>query len=444
MPTHYFIITNDTVKTLVNATNLNGLDNYLLPNELAETSNTSVTFDERLYHILSYATDVANLTVLNHFNDKINIDIRPDGNAYNLVDLSIENYINNYTKNNTIYFDIVMCLVEAQIKNHGTISCSLRQLIKFCDTNDNYDLLTILVRKYNISLWDIYHYSIAWNNPKVFDKLISEFSEIIDFEWTKSAIDMAYQFDHDDIICHVVDKIKTCCPKLYHELKHLENPTEIIIKTLNNLKIPPNVVGVKTSFDFNEPVKDIMLPYGLKYIKFGPKFNQKLNSVIFPNTIESITFGIDYNWASYSKSIRKIRFPKSLKMFYNNSCGCNESIDKVKFPDSLEILKIGYGFNFPIDKVKWPKSLKRIIFGCKFNQSLANVKFPESLDTIEFCQTYKSLPINTINHPITTLKLLCIGENIKKLPPSLKTIACYEQDKKRLCKLPPGCKIVKY
>lgn len=465
MPTSYFIRTNKTVEALVNEKNLYKLDNYLTntisPDELDESDESdesdeldhtcSASYNEKLYHIMSYATDTANLVVLKRFSNKIDVRYRPDGNAYDLIDLAIKNYVENYVENNpcTNRYDTIILIIEAQLKNHKCLYSSYptRRLVKFCDEYDNYELLTTLVRKYNVSMWNMYRYSIAWGYQKVFDKITNDFKDVINFEWTLSAIGIALRFENIDIMNHVMNKMKTLHPESYEKIKYLETSTEYLIKrdqSLDNLIIGNLVTCVKTEFDFNKSIDGIKLPYNLKKIIFGPYFNQSLDNVVFPDTVEYIGFGTSYNWSFFDKSIKKIKFPKSLKIFYHSGGGCDESLDDVIFPDSLEILSIGYKFNQCIDKVKWPSNLKKIIFGCNFNQSLEKVKFPDSLTELEFYQTKTSLAINTINHPIKVLKLLYICENIKRLPSSLEFIACYEQDKKRICELNEGCKIVRY
>ena len=435
MPTSYGIDTNSIVENLVETNNIESLEIYL-----------DGTHKDQLYHILSSAVDVSNTKVLQHFISRLICKIRPDGNSYDLLVLAVENYVRyKDTPTKTKQLEIIELLCEQQKRVKTEIidlDFSTRYLIKYLNENDDYELLDMLVT-YGANLWNVYHYSIAWNHPKVFDKILDKYLDLIDFEWTESAIDIAYQFDHNDIVTHVLDKIKVKFPKKYERLKHLDKSTSYIIKCSNerdSIVIPSHILDIKTSFDFNKTIDNIKFPSHLVRIDFGPKFNQVLDNVLFPDTVEEITFGINNNWSFFDQSIKNIKFPKLLKRFYNTGSGCNESIDDVIFPNSLEILSLGYKFNQPIDKVKWSQSLKKITFGCDFNQSLENVKFPESLDTLEFYQTYTSLAINTINHPIKTLKLICIHEDIKKLPQSLKYVSFHsDEDKKHICELPSGC-----
>ena len=438
MPISYYIVTNEKVSELVDTTNLQELDSYLLTGGDTE--------EERLYHILSYATNISNLVVLKYFSDKINTSYVPDGNAYNLIHLAIETYVENYEKDSRIIrFETVLLLVAAQLKNHGNIkNIMLRDLISLGNTHNNYELLEILAKHYHVTLWDVYHYSIAWNVPKVFDKLIAELIEFIDFEWTETAIDIAYGFDHDEIVVYVLDTFKEFLPEIYEKYKHLYRSKEYIIKDANAV-IPDHITTILTAADFCGSIDNIKLPSKLERIEFGPRFNQLLDNVVFPETVTTITFGIHHNWSMFDKSIKNIKLPKALKKYYNQGGGCDESIEDVVFPDTLEVLSLGYKFNYSLDKVNLPKSLKKLVLHCNFDQSLANVKFPVSFDTLEFYQMKTDLAMNTITHPITTINLICPYKDISNLPQSLKYIGYgSECDKIHVKgKLPEGCIFVK-
>ena len=239
MPTCYFIITNKIVKKLVNAYNLDGLDDYLINTimlkdvcksyELFEMDETErscpISYNEKLYHILSYATYTINLVVLEHFSDKINVGFSPDGNAYNLIDLAVENYVEKYTDTNlhTNTYKVLILIIESELKNHKTVNLDFatRRLVTFCNEYNNYKLLAILVRKYNASMSDVYHYSIVWGYQKVFDNITNDFYDVINFEWTKSAINIALRFKEIDMVCYVINKMNTLHPESYEKLKYL-------------------------------------------------------------------------------------------------------------------------------------------------------------------------------------------------------------------------------
>jgi hypothetical protein len=141
MPTAYYIITNDYVIKLVNENNLEKLDEYLKDDfdatklqpksttdcHICPSIGSSKNYEDKIYNITSYATDIGNLLVLQHFSDKINVNYKPDGdgNAYDLIHLGVIKYVELYNQNdqyvNKNRFDIIMFLVDAQFKNLGTV-----------------------------------------------------------------------------------------------------------------------------------------------------------------------------------------------------------------------------------------------------------------------------------------------------------------------------------
>ena len=264
MPTCYCIITNKTVKIYVNTNNLSALDEYLInPNPVIDNTDSDddvydgvpyyipldAEYDEKLYHITSYATAKANLLVLSHFENIINLEYQPSGQCYDLIHFAVENYIDNYSENNTVEqtkrYDTILFLLKSGYKNNGKIEwtgairrliCNIRNEKSKIKNNDAFDLLTLMVRTYNISIKDAYHYSIVWNLPKAFDILIENFDDIIDYEWTNSSLSGALEFKNhlirlkyntldainNNIINHVINKFKTLKPELYDKIKHHE------------------------------------------------------------------------------------------------------------------------------------------------------------------------------------------------------------------------------
>lgn len=463
MPTYYNIITTNEAKKLVDTNDLNGIENYIcvetLPDKILidieknKIENNKIGNDhineEKLYHILCYAVKKGNLIVLQHLKNQINIDYVPDGNAYNILDYAIKKYVTKYICNedNTNRYDIIILLMEVQRKNcqKNNIRDVSTHLIDFCDQYNNYDLLTLLVTKYSLSIHSIYHYSIAWNYPKVFDKIILDHKNIIDLDWTISAVETAYKFENFDIINHVLEKIKTIDLNTYNKLINLEIMSYYMINDesdLDNLKICDSISEITTSYQFNKVIDKIKWPSMLKKIKFGPHFNQSLDNVVFPDSLEHISFGINNNWSFYDQPINKFKFPKSLKEYINQGPGSDINIDDICFNDELQYLQLGHLFNQSIDNIKWPNSLTKITFGSRFDRSLDQVKFPDSLTVMQFYQSHSSNSINTLKHPIKKLLLLCIKENIEKLPASVEIIQCHsDEDKKKLPKLPPNIQL---
>lgn len=213
MPTYYYTITNNLVENLIQANDLAGLDDYLAgkihPEDEEVTSSRMVApwveyrDEDRLYHILSHATDVANNLVLEHFSKEIDFDISPDGNAYHLLDLAVENYVSDM--DNPARLQTIKLLCKFQQENHGkiTIGCALRKLI-CCIEEENtkdkaFEVSDMIIREYRGSIRDLYHYAIAWGHKKALDEIVKRYSDCIDFKWTYSAIEIAESFKHFNV-----------------------------------------------------------------------------------------------------------------------------------------------------------------------------------------------------------------------------------------------------
>jgi hypothetical protein len=219
MPVHFFTITTDESDSLVNSRNFPGLTKYLTKNSKEfDNLNESDKYDiensddkpqDRLYHILCGAIDTENLEVIEYFSDQIDLnESPPDGNAYDLAHLAIENYIESYSEKGN--FDVVICLIAAHHKNHPDkpLDINARGLIGLANDYDDYELITILVTQYNVSLQDFFHYSIAWSYPKVFNKIVTDLHDFIHFDYIKSSLDIAHRFDNFKMIIHVVSSLR--------------------------------------------------------------------------------------------------------------------------------------------------------------------------------------------------------------------------------------------
>ena len=368
MPITYYIVTTNYVSNLVNDNNFNKLDDYLINGStknqdiyhninnaiVAPWVNIKDSYKEKLYHILSYATDIANLNVLNYYKDKIDVNYYPDGNSYNLIHLSIENYIENYhiedESGNKDRFDTIILLLESQIQNNINFTISLQGLTEFCNKYNNYELVLLLLTKFNADIDFLYSSSIVNNYPKVFDWIIENFYDKISVELTKKSIEAAFNDNNDEIIKYVLNKIKTVNNEDYDKLKYLDDPTKFIIKSVDNLIIPEKVTYIKTSNYFDSSICNVKLPKNLKEIHFGESFNKPLSNITFPDSVEEITFGKKNNFSSFNQLLKNIKFPKSLKVFWNNGFRKDKNIKDIKFPDSVEKLKPGKYYKDNSDK----------------------------------------------------------------------------------------------
>ena len=376
MPTSYYIITNEYIEDLVNNNDLANLENYLnstqsLPIHSEGTGHMCVapwvddiddSYDLRLYHILSYATDVGNINVLEHFKNQINLNYRPDGNSYNLLDLAIENYVDKYLTSDTEFYPIAILLVKSHISNHNLVpnGYQLRYLIDFGSSHSDYKLLTQLVREYGLYINEVYHYSIAWGYQDVFDYLVENFNDLIQYEITSGAIEIAVRFNNHAVAQYVGTRVAQLYPALKDKLDKtmdkcgINSSTFILTKEHNcsKLVIPNHITHVETTFDFDQEINLVVWPGNLISIKFGPNFNQPITKVKFPDTVQHISFGINNNWSNFSQSLKNFYFPKSLVEYINQGPGVKESVDNIMFPDSTKRIKLGYKYNMLINNFK--------------------------------------------------------------------------------------------
>lgn len=230
MPTECFIETTEEAQNIVDNTDIDNVSIYINtplantesddPNRCAMPQCMKPSFPDdknlRIYHILSYAVDTGNIVIIKHVMDNFEYDVKytPHGHAYDLIILAIENWIRNVkreerentnSKPETFYkqyileqeneltqnssshcYDVILTL----LKYNFAMSYGLRLLINYCDRTDDYKLVDLMIRKYNCDIWDMYHYSIFWCYPKVFDYAVEHYSDLIDFNITKNSVKM--------------------------------------------------------------------------------------------------------------------------------------------------------------------------------------------------------------------------------------------------------------
>ncbi len=229
----------------------------------------------------------------------------------------------------------------------------------------------------------------------------------------------------------------------------IDSSTFILTNELDcsTLVIPDHITHIETTYDFDKPINKIVWSNNLISIKFGPNFNNPIDDVIFPDSVKHISFGINNNWSSFSKSLKKFYFPKSLVKYINQGPGVKESVDNIIFPDSTEVIDLGYDYNVSIKKFKFPLSIKEFNFGCGYSQSLSNVLFPPNI-ILNFYQT-DAFSILSINTHVYGIFITCISSGkrgeITHLPPDLKILKCWsDTDKEQVkCQLPDEWKWTK-
>jgi len=260
MPTSYFIITNDLVRVLVDSKNYKNLDIYLdqnvscdilssniiKENKLVTPSKASCRIpflkltnnrNDKIYHIISYAVESANNEVLNYYNDVIECEkYRPDGNSFNLLHLAIENYVKIYSDaisenmeddeinvNVAKRLNTIILLLNTQMRKYGQVDDRyiLKYLLGFCNDYQNYYLMNLLIEQYNILVEDIFHCSILWNYPKVFDYIVDNYKYKITFDSFGSTVRITRLNGNKDMISHVLKKFKETDDVLYYKYRNL-------------------------------------------------------------------------------------------------------------------------------------------------------------------------------------------------------------------------------
>jgi len=163
---------------------------------------------------------------------------------------------------------------------------------------------------------DVYHYSIGWGYQNVFDYLVGNFNDLIQYGITSGAIEIAVRFDNHIVAKYVGMRIGLLYPEMKKELDKimdecgLGSTTFILTREHNcvNLVIPAHITHIETTYDFSQPVDKIIWPGNLQSIKFGASFNQPIDKVRFPNTTQHISFGINNNWSHFFSIIKKFLF----------------------------------------------------------------------------------------------------------------------------------------
>lgn len=225
MPTYYYIDTTNEAKAIVDSSDIEKIDLYVNPNKDTEMSEEA---EKKLYHITSYATEISHNEILAYVLPIVDFSYKPDGNCYNLIYLALENYLVCYNDEHDIKKPEEKTLFEKYIREQNiekfaifsndrfqTLKLLLqhakdtdqneilghasRQLISHIDKYDDWTLLDIFVNEHNICLWDVYHYSIAWNYKNVFCGIVDKYKDKINFDWNESAFDIAIRFEHNDM-----------------------------------------------------------------------------------------------------------------------------------------------------------------------------------------------------------------------------------------------------
>lgn len=114
------------------------------------------------------------------------------------------------------------------------------------------------------------------------------------------------------------------------------------------------------------PLANVVLPTGLKMLRFGFRFNQLIDDLKIPDSVVVIEFDNEFN-----QPIHNIRFPPKLtRLTFGNRSEFNQKIDRVKLPHSLKFMDFGHAFNQHIPSGVLPKGLVSLKIGDCFKQPL--------------------------------------------------------------------------
>lgn len=203
----------------------------------------------------------------------------------------------------------------------------------------------------------------------------------------------------DDTICNsCYNENYYCCYEMRLEKYDWFSDDESIASIDNSIDEPNESVTGEPTIDMtitriNEPIKDIVLPPGLRKLTLDCDYC--IDDLRFPPGMKKIVFGDEFNY----------------------------SIKNIRFPNSIEKIVFGDGFDHSIKSVRWPKSLRKLSVGFNFNRSLE--KLPANLE---------ELSIYNLKRPLINL------------PQSLKKITLHNPDEyeHRFIEestIPPGCEI---
>ena len=311
-----FFETTPYVKSIVDKSNLSGLDEYI---NHGHSQNLNIIsrkrykthpyerilksygikvdnkYDHRMYHVLSYAIESMNMKVLNHMKDRIvsgkfefNPSYRPDEELFNLLDLAIENWLINslwdylhVTSNPDIDLNkdikIISLLMDIGCRNEY----AMRHIIHYCYININdYKLADILINKYNCSVKPLYYYAIIFAYKGVFDKILENYINKIDFNWTLEALDDTIAYGNKDMKEYVINKIKNTYPDKWDKLVEEHPSLEFYYIRENDTSRyeKDDLEHIKTLKGLNEAIRGMVMEMS-QYVKMTDLDAKHLSSI---------------------------------------------------------------------------------------------------------------------------------------------------------------------
>jgi hypothetical protein len=167
MPTAYWIETTEQATKLVEDNDFDGIKIYINDDK----------HGNKVFQIAGSAIDKNNYDVLKLIKNKINFNQYKDGNAYGLIHLAMEN-ITEYDHKKNMFYYLIDLAKETDQDIKSELAFASRLLI--CNDPD-FEFIDFIIAQ-DINLWNLFHYSIVWNYPKITEHLLKNYSHKIDVE----------------------------------------------------------------------------------------------------------------------------------------------------------------------------------------------------------------------------------------------------------------------
>ena len=204
-------------------------------------------------------------------------------------------------------------------------------------------------------------------------------------------------------------------------------------QSLDGVALPAGLRTLACGDNFNQSLDGVALPAGLQTLTFGRCFNQSLDRVILPAGLQTLTVGDKFN-----QRFDHVTLPAGLQTLTFDS-SFNQSLHHVTLPAGLQTLKFGDNFNQSLDGVALPAGLQTLTFGSCFDQSLDRVTLPAGLQTLTFGSCFdQSLDRVTLPAGLQTLTFgSCFDQSLDRvtLPAGLQTLtfgSCFDQSLDRV------------
>jgi len=199
-----------------------------------------------------------------------------------------------------------------------------------------------------------------------------------------------------------------------------KNITNLVIFKIINFDSFKNLHTLNFGHDFDQEIKENVLPANLHTLIFGIYFNQEIGVNVLPSKLHTLTFGREFN-----QEIKENVLPHSLHTL-TFGLDFNQEIKENVLPGNLHTLTLGWAFNQEIKESVLPGNLHTLTFGKNFNQEIGVNVLPNNLHTITFGEMFNQeiklcvLPSNLCTITFGVKFNQEIKENV--LPSKLQTL----------------------